>query len=73
MESKICSYTENNVRLQLVRIQNGSELAIELRYNRKVIGRFSRSEGMLARYRFSHIVQEIIVLRDSSILSKMTT
>lgn len=74
MESKICTYSEKSVRLQLVRVQEpgSSDLSLELRYNRKVLGRFSRSEGMLARYRFAHIVHEIVVLRDSSIMSKMT-
>lgn len=74
METKICTYTEKDVRLQLVRVQEpgSSVLSLELRFNRKVIARYSCSEGMIARYRFSHIVQEIVVLRDSSIMSKIT-
>ena len=74
MESKICTYSEKNVRLQLVCVQipGSSDLIIEIRHNRKVLSRYTRNEAMLARYQFAHIVHDLVVLRDSSIMSKLT-
>lgn len=71
MESKICTYTENNVRLQLVRINNDTgDVLCEIRLNRQVIYRVSRAQftfhGTLARLMFLHYVHEICLNRNVS-------
>lgn len=72
MESKICTYSEPNVRLQLVRIQEGSLMTIELRYNRRIIRSFNREESQLARLFFSYQVGMLLVDRNASGLLKIT-
>lgn len=77
MESKICTYSEKNIRLQLVRIQEdgSSDMCLEIRLNRKVLFRMFRSEfvyvGTFARLMFNHYVHEISINRRSN-LSHMT-
>lgn len=73
MENKVCTYTENKIKVNLVQVGEGKDLTLVLRYNRKLVARFSRGQSMLARYKFAHLVHEIVVLRDSSILSKITS
>lgn len=76
MEVKICSYTEKNIRLQLVRINDSGSSGpfLELRCNRKVLGRWFilNSDSILARYHFARIVNELVIMRDTSVLSKLT-
>lgn len=65
MESKICTYTEKGVRLQLVRVND----RIELRFNRKVIHEWPN--GVLyskeARLFFLSACHQILILRSSSL------
>lgn len=77
MESKICTYTESKIRLQLVRIDNtDGDPSCEIRLNRKTIFRVARSNfgffGTLARLMFFHYVHEICINRNSSNLSHLT-
>lgn len=77
MESKICTYTEDNIRLQLVKIDNNTGNPVcEIRINRKTIFRVSRSNfsyfGTLARLMFLHYVHEICLDRNSSNLLHLT-
>lgn len=77
MESKICTYTEDNIRLQLVKIINDTgDLTCEIRLNRKSIYRVSRSNfvfhGTLARLMFLYYVHEICFNRNCSNLLNLT-
>lgn len=77
MESKICTYTEDKIRLQLVKIYNGDgDISCEIRLNRKTLYRVFRSQftfhGTLARLMFMHYIHEICMNRNSSRLSQMT-
>jgi hypothetical protein len=77
MESKICTYSEPNIRLQLVKIDNNTgDLTCEIRLNRSVIYRVSRSQftfhGTLARLMFLHYVHEICMNRNLTNLSHLT-
>lgn len=69
MESKICTYSEKHVRLQLVRvfIESTSQWIIEMRLNRKMICRWTDEDALLARLYFSHCIARICADRDSSI------
>lgn len=71
MESKICSYTEKNARLQLVRVFSGNERGtFEVRLNRKVLG--SSPDPLYSRLYFHFVVNELCLNRNSNILLKMT-
>lgn len=71
MESKICSYTEKNARLQLVKVFTGNDRGIfEVRLNRKIIG--SSSDALYARLYFHYVFNELCLNRNSNILLKMT-
>lgn len=65
MESKICTYTEKNHRLQLLRIVEDNFEGFELRYNRKCLAMFVKSEAFHARLYFSHLVADLAVDRES--------
>lgn len=65
MESKICTYTEPNHRLQLLRVCDDKFDGLELRYNRKCIVMFSKNEAYHARLYFSHLVSIICINRES--------
>lgn len=70
MESKICTYTSHNIRLQLVRICEDHKLDVyEIRLNRKVIDRFEGALGMFARFYFLHAVHELCINRSISLLN----
>lgn len=69
METKICSYTEKNERLQLVRILEGSTMTFEIRANRVLISRFTREQALQARLVFYHCVHEILVNRSHAMLN----
>lgn len=71
MESKICTYTEKNVRLQLVRVVTDTNLTLlEIRYNRKVIETYHSDLATEAKLYFSHCVHKILLDRS---LSDLTT
>lgn len=76
METKICTYSEANVRLQLVRITEGDNTICEIRLNRKCFFRVGHADfvwfGTLARLMFLHYVHSICMDRNSVNLSKMT-
>lgn len=65
MEKKISTYTEKNVRLQLVIVDDH----IELRLNRKVIKSWSGSiyDHMDARFSFVSAVHNILIMRQSNL------
>lgn len=65
MESKIATYTEAKVRLQLVRVSDGNLAHIELRLNRKCIAVYPSVIFGSARARLSFIsaIHQILVLR----------
>lgn len=61
MESKICTYTEKNVRLQLVRIICSTDInLLEIRLNRKVIETYHADLATEAKLYFSHCVHKIL-------------
>lgn len=59
MESKICTYTEKNIRLQLIKVDS----FYEIRFNRVLIKRDKDLEYM--RYYFVNRVHQICVWRQS--------
>lgn len=67
MESKVCSYTEKNIRLQLVKVGDCNPFRIELRFNRKVINTWSACYSKDARLCFLSAVHEILVKRSSNL------
>lgn len=70
MESKICTYTEKNVRLQLVRVSlDPVPDVLEIRFNRKIIGTYSTSFALEAKLYFSHCVHKILLDRSLSDLT----
>lgn len=70
MESKICTYTEKNVRLQLVRVVTGTELPLlEIRLNRKVLEAYHSDLATEAKLYFSHCVHKILIDRNLSDLT----
>lgn len=75
MESKVCTYSEKGIRLQLVKIDNAEESLLEIRLNRQVIYRTNKSLcnhfGTFGRLMFSHYIHEICINRRSN-LSYMT-
>lgn len=71
MESKIATYTEKNVRLQLVKVEENLYNTIELRLNRKMINNWPFSCSLEARLAFLSAVHEILVKRSSD-LSHLT-
>ena len=74
MESKICTYTEKNARLQLVRVyvESTSQWIIELRFNRSVVYRWTEDNSLEASLYFSHCVSLISVDRTTSFMSDLT-
>lgn len=77
MESKICTYSEDKVRLQLVRIDNNDgDPACEIRLNRRVLYRVSISVfsfyGTIARLMFLYYIHEICINRNMSNMLHMT-
>lgn len=71
MESKICTYTEKNVRLQLVRrVLDTNIPLIEIRFNRKVINTYHADLANEAKLYFLHCVHKILMDRS---LSDLTT
>lgn len=73
MESKICTYTEKNVRLQLVRISEENIDRLELRFNRKLISSWNTGiyGSKEARLSFISAIHQILVMRSSN-LSHLT-
>lgn len=67
MERKIATYSEKNVRLQLVSTQekDSSWIYFELRLNRKVIHRWSNIYVREARLYFLSAVHNIMLNRSS--------
>lgn len=59
MESKICTYTETNHRLQFVKVDD----TFEIRYNRNILKRNKDAEYM--RYFFVNMVHLICINRQS--------
>lgn len=66
MESKICTYTANAVRLQMVRVKVGINSYIDIRFNRTLLVRFPASQALDAAHRFSHYVSRLCIDRDLS-------
>lgn len=64
METKVCSYTEKNVRLQLVLVVEDSKRFFEIRYNRNLVERFNDSS--YARAYFVNYVSSICCFRDNA-------
>lgn len=70
MESKICTYTEKNVRLQLVRVTlNTGTNILEIRLNRKVIQTYHYTLSTEAKLYFLHCVHKILLDRSLSDLT----
>lgn len=73
METKICSYTEKNARLQLLKVVTDTGITtFELRLNRKTLDIFHHDLAFEARLVFLHCVHELCVNRTSRVLSNMT-
>lgn len=70
MEAKICTYTEKNVRLQLVRVVTDTAITLlEIRLNRKVIESYHADLVTEAKLYFSHCVHKILLDRSLSDLT----
>ena len=76
METKVCTYTEKNVRLQLVRVETSPKVSdemalrlLEIRLNRKVIQVYHVYLATEAKLYFSHCVQKILIDRNLSDLT----
>lgn len=71
METKICSYTEKNERLQLIRIseEGNPNFIFEIRANRILIRRFTREQALYARLYFYHCVHEVVINRSHTMLN----
>lgn len=68
MEKKVCSYTEPNARLQLVRVVNDAGVTtFELRLNRKTLDVYHQDLAFEARLYFVHCVHELCVNCNSQI------
>lgn len=65
MERKIATYSEKNVRLQLVKVEDNLYNMIEMRYNRKMINHWPLFCSREARLAFISAVHEILVKRSS--------
>lgn len=72
MESKICTYTEKNHRLQLLQFRDDKFSGFLIRYNRKEIDKYSLDRAYDARLQFSYLVSRFCIDR-SSPLSFLTT
>lgn len=73
METKICSYTEKNARLQLLKVVNNcGVITFEIRLNRKTLDVYHQDLALEARLFFNYAVQQISVNRDINFMSKMT-
>lgn len=73
MESKICTYTAKNVRLQMIRVVDERGFSwIDLRFNRSFIFRYSADRAIDAAHRFSHLVSRLCIDRDTSFMLKTT-
>lgn len=62
METKICSYTEKKVRLQLVLVVDDNKRFFEIRYNRNIVERFH--DSAYARAYFVNYVSTLCCFRD---------
>lgn len=71
MESKVCTYTEKNVRLQLVRVVDRGNSLLEIRFNRKVLGTYHIDLAFEAKLYFSHCVHKILLDRTLSDLTSV--
>lgn len=70
METKVATYTEKNVRLQLVRVVTSTKIPLlEIRLNRKVIEAYHSDLATEAKLYFSHCVQKILLDRNLSDLT----
>lgn len=73
MESKICTYSEKNARLQLLRVVSDTGITtFEIRLNRKTLDVFHQDLAFEARLLFLHCVHELCVNRNIHVLSNMT-
>lgn len=73
MESKICSYTEKNARLQLLKVVSDSGIiTFEIRLNRKTIDIYNNDLAFEARLLFLHSVHELCVNRNIHVMSNMS-
>ena len=70
METKVATYTEKNVRLQLVRVVTSTKIPLlEIRLNRKVIEAYHSDLATEAKLYFSLCVQKILLDRNLSDLT----
>lgn len=74
METKVASYTEKNVRLQLLRVVNDCAIStFEIRLNRKTLQVYHCNLALEARLYFCYAVKQICVNRDTNFMSKLTS
>lgn len=69
MESKICTYTEKNVRLQLVRVDSPILTTLEIRLNRKILKEYEPFLADEAKLYFIHCCHKILMDRNMSDLT----
>lgn len=74
MEKKVCTYSEAKHRLQLVRVfvETTNQWIYEIRYNRKVVHRFTCENVLFARLMFARYMDGICIDRTSPFVLKIT-